>query len=111
MHEETRTDRHDDRCSRLDVFNCVANVQERLLKFDPKQYSALIQKPPTAPDLDQHLSLACPIDTVVDEIVLSPYADEAYVTMARASIAAADPATGNRVALSELSPLRYALGF
>lgn len=88
-----------------------AEEEVRLLQFDQAQYAGLIQTPPTVPELPQHVFLEWPVGSVVDEIVLSPYADEAFVTMARASIVAADPTMEGRVVLSELSPLRYAPGF
>ena len=72
---------------------------------------ALIQKPPSAPELAEHIFLEWDVDTVSDEIILRPYAEESYEERARADICAADPMMGRRVISSELHPRRYGPGF
>ena len=67
--------------------------------------------PPTVQDLDRHLFLPWQAAEVLDEIVLSPYAEEPYEQQAREAIATADPTLSSRVILSELNPRRYAPGF
>jgi hypothetical protein len=89
----------------------AAEREVRLLKFDQARCSALMQKPPTAPELPVHVLYDWPINSTVDQIVLSPYADEVYETQARAAIAAVDPTLASRVILSELNPRRYVPGF
>jgi hypothetical protein len=69
----------------------AAEREVRLLLANNQQYSALIQRPPAAPELPPHLHLDWPVGAAIEEIVLSPYADEPYEVRARAAIAAADP--------------------
>jgi hypothetical protein len=88
-----------------------AESEVRVLKVDDAQYGGLIQVPPAVPELPIHLHLDVVPSDLIEEIVLSPYADEAYEAHARAAIAAADPAVSNRVILSVLNPRRYAPGF
>lgn len=88
-----------------------AEREVRLLKVDNIQYNALIQRPPTAPELPEHMYLDWIVGDAIEEIVLSPYADEAYESRARAAIAAADPTLTVPVILSELNPRRYQPGF
>lgn len=51
------------------------------------------------------------LSDVVDEINVSPYADEAYESNARAAITAVEPSLVHRIKLSELHERRYAPNF
>jgi len=88
-----------------------AEQELRLLHWDNAQYLGLFNVPPSVSEVDPHLFLDWLPANVVEEIVLSPYADEPYEQRARAAIAAADPALDVPVSLSELNPRRYAPGF
>jgi hypothetical protein len=89
----------------------AAEREVRLLHWNDAQYLGLIDIPPSVPDLYPHLFLDWLPGDVIEEIVLSPYADEPYEERARAVIGAADPALAVPVILSELNPRRYAPGF
>jgi len=88
-----------------------AECEVRVLKVDDAQYGGLIQVPPVVPELPVHLHLDCVPPELIEDIVLSPYADEVYEARARTAIAAADPLMSSRVILSVLNPRRYAPGF
>jgi hypothetical protein len=83
----------------------------RLLKFDEGQYAALCPLPdPTRPvtELKEHLYLDWPAANVIEEIVLSPYSDQAYENLVKTFI---EPRLPGRVTLSVLSERRYAPHF
>jgi len=88
-----------------------AEHEVRLLKVDNAHFGALINKPPTTAELDDHLFLNWPAADAITEIVLSPYAEEPFEQRARAEIEAVDASLRDRVILSELNPRRYAPGF
>jgi hypothetical protein len=81
------------------------------LKFDDAHYGALANQSVTATDLDKYLFVNWPAADAIDEIVLSPYAEELFEQRARAAIEAADVSLRDRVILSVLNPRRHAPGF
>jgi len=90
-------------------FECEHEV--RLLKFDEAQYHALINVPPSAPELPPFVYVDWSLRDFVEDIFLSPYADEKFEQQALAAIGAIDPALLGRVSLSVLNPRRYSPGF
>jgi len=83
----------------------------RLLKFDKPHYDALVPKDASLPELDRHVYLDWVLSEVIDEIIISPYADVNYEDLVRHAIKAADSGLADRVKLSVLHERRYAPGF
>jgi hypothetical protein len=83
----------------------------RLLKFNEAHFKALVPKDASARELDEHIYLDWVLRDVIDEIIISPYADDEYEQRVRDDIKRADPILGGRVALSELHERRYAALF
>ena len=54
----------------------AAERELRLLKFDLVHYGALVPKDASVPELPDHIYVDCVLRDVIDEIVISPYADE-----------------------------------
>jgi len=81
----------------------AAESELRLLKSDDAQYGALVPKDASVPELEDHIFVDWAPDDAIDEIVLSPYADEKYEEAARAAIKATDPNLADRVVLSVLN--------
>jgi len=83
----------------------------RLLKFTEEHFKKLIPKDASIPDLKKHIHLKWALRDVIDEIVISPYADDEYEQRVREAIKTADPSLAGRVVLSELHERRYAALF
>jgi hypothetical protein len=98
------TDEMDSLLHKRHVF--AAESELRLLKFDVAQYGALVPKDPSVPELQEHIFVDWAPSDVIDEIALSPYADEKYEEAVRAAIDAADPNLADRVKLSVLNERR-----
>ncbi len=99
-----------------------AREQEvRVLVYDEARYIALTRHlndfdgEPAAPPADDEFPNNDEVDwllaDVVDEITVSPYADEAYESNARLAITAIEPSLVDRIKLSELHERRYAPNF
>jgi hypothetical protein len=85
----------------------AADHELRLLKFNEEHFKALIPKDASVRELDEHIYLDWVLRDVIDEIIISPYADDEYEQRVRDDIKTADPSLGCRVALSELHERRY----
>jgi hypothetical protein len=83
-----------------------AEHELRLLKFDQAHYGALVPKDASVSELPEYIFVDWVLSNVIDEIVLSPYADENYERLVRLAIGAADPGLAGRVVLSELHERR-----
>jgi hypothetical protein len=90
-------------------FHCENEL--RLLKVNDAHCTALFNGAPAVAELDEHLFLNWPAADVIEQIVLSPYAEEDFEQFARTVIEAADASLRDRVILSVLNPRRYAPGF
>jgi hypothetical protein len=88
-----------------------AEREVRLLKVNKQQFEGLVFQPSATAELPPHVFMKWPARSTVEEIVLSPYADQAYEDRSRAAIATIDAAPCDRVCLSILNPRRYAPGF
>jgi hypothetical protein len=75
----------------------AAESELRLLKFDVAHYNALVPKDASVPELPNHTYLNWVLSDVIDEIVVSPYADEDYEDWVRRAIGAKDPNLVDRV--------------
>ena len=92
-----------------------AHEQEvRLLKLDKSHCLALVEAitsddlaTSTPPELPEHIFLDWLPTTVIEKITISPYADEAYETRARNTIASIASYLVDRLELSVLSERRY----
>jgi hypothetical protein len=84
----------------------AAERELRLLKFDHTQFNALIPKDASVPELSEHIYVDWVLRDVIDEIVISPYADPNYENLVRIAINATDPDLADRVILSELNERR-----
>jgi hypothetical protein len=89
----------------------AAERELRLLKFDEVHFSALVPKHESVPELPEHIYLDWVLSDVIDEIIVSPYADVNFEYLVRRAINATDPNLGDRVALSVLHERRYPPGF
>ena len=83
-----------------------AEHELRLLKFDQAHYNALVPKDASVSELPEHICVDWVLSDMIDEIVVSPYADENYENLVRHDISAADPSLADRVVLSELHERR-----
>ena len=83
----------------------------RLLSYSDAQYFALaeaIRTQAQAPtDLPAHVFLNWPAATVVDKVLISPYADRAYEDRVRDQVTSVEPTLADKIALSVLSERRY----
>ena len=86
----------------------------RLLHYNEPQYLALAEAirtqapaPPDLPDLPAHVFLDWPAATVIDRVLISPYADRAYEERVRDQIASIEQSLATRIELSVLSERRY----
>jgi hypothetical protein len=84
----------------------AAERELRLLKYDKAHYNRLVPKDASASELRQHIYLDWVLGDVIDEIVVSPYADVNYDDLVRLAINATDPGLAKRVNLSELHERR-----
>jgi hypothetical protein len=89
----------------------AAERELRLLKFDEAHYNALVPKDASVSELPEHIYVDWVLNDVIDEIVVSPYADENYEDLVRHAIAAKDLNLADRVVLSVLHERRYPPGF
>jgi hypothetical protein len=89
----------------------AAEREFRLLKFDDAHFSALIPKDASVSELPEHISVDWVLSDVIDEIVISPYADESYEDWVRHAIRTMDPNLSDRVVLSEMHERRHPPGF
>lgn len=78
----------------------------RVLKYDQAHYGALVPKDASVSELPEHIFVDWVLSDVIDEIVVSPYADECYEHWVQRAIKAADPNLADRVVLSELHERR-----
>jgi hypothetical protein len=86
-----------------------AERELRLLRLNEAHYNALVPKDASVSELPGHIHLDdWVLSEVIDEIIVSPYADVNYEDMVRHAIKAADPSLVDRVKLSELHERRYA---
>jgi hypothetical protein len=83
----------------------AAERELRLLKFDEAHFGTLVLKDASVPELPEHIYLDWAISDVIDEIVVSPYADERYEILVRGAIDAY-PNLTDRVVLSVLNERR-----
>lgn len=87
----------------------------RFLKYDrghrDQLMNALINDSPPPPELSEHVYLGWPSNFVVESILISPYADEAYEEKVRAEIKLIDADFEKLLALSILSERRFAPQF
>jgi hypothetical protein len=100
-------------------FECEREV--RVLSFNQGHWHALawaltggdgFTLPPKRPlELPKHIPIDWPPLDVIDAIVISPYATEAYEQRVRAAVSAIDSAAIKLVELSVLSERRYAPNF
>jgi hypothetical protein len=103
------TDEMDSLLHKRDAF--AAERELRLLKFDEAHFNALVPKDASVPELPQHICVDWVLSDVIDEIIVSPYADVKYEDLVRHAINAKDPNLADRVVLSELHERRYQPGF
>jgi hypothetical protein len=80
------------------------------LKVDEAHYRALVPKDASVPELSEHIC-GLVLSDVIDEIIISPYADVNYEVLVRDAINAKDPNLADRVVLSVLHERRYPPGF
>ena len=85
----------------------AAERELRLLRFDQAQFHALIPRGARQPELGDHLEVDWVPSDVVEEIVISPYADVDYENEARQSVNAADSNLADRIRLSVLHERRH----
>jgi hypothetical protein len=87
----------------------------RLLSFNKDQYlsiaNAVRAQAPAPADLPEYVHLAWPVHAVVNRLLISPYADEAYEKRVRDQVAAIDSSLASKLELSVLSERRYAANF
>ena len=84
-----------------------AEQELRLLKFNEEHFKALIPKGASVAELDEHVYLDWVLRDVIDEIIISPYADDEYEQQVRDAIKTADPGLAGCVVLSELHERRF----
>ena len=89
----------------------AAERELRLLKFDEAHFSALVPKDASVSELAEHIYVDWVLSDVIDEIIVSPYADLNYEDSVRHAINAKDPNLADRVVLSVLHERRYPPGF
>ena len=89
----------------------AAERELRLLKFDEAHFSALVPKDASVSELPEHIYVDWVLSDVIDEIIVSPYADVNYEDLVRHAINAIDPNLANRVVLSVLHERRHPPGF
>jgi hypothetical protein len=68
----------------------AAERELRLLKFDQEHFNVLVPKDGSVPELLKHIYLDWVLSDVIDEIIISPYADVNYEDLARQAIHATD---------------------
>jgi hypothetical protein len=103
------TDRMDPLLHKRHGFACEREL--RLLKFDEAHFSALVPKDASVSELPEHIYLDWVLSDVIEEIIVSPYADVSYEDLVRHAINTTDASLAGRVALSVLHDRRYPPGF
>jgi hypothetical protein len=83
----------------------------RLLKFDEAHFKALGPKDASVSELPEHIYVDWVLSDVIDQIFISPYADENYEDLVRHAIGSKDQNLADRVVLSVLHERRYPAGF
>ena len=71
----------------------------------------LVPKDASVSELPEHIYVDWVLSDVIDEIIVSPYADVNYEDLVRHAINAIDPNLADRVVLSVLHERRYPPGF
>jgi hypothetical protein len=89
----------------------TAERELRLLKFDEAHNKALAPKDASVSELPEHIYVDWVLSDVIEEIVISPYADESYEDWVRRAIGVKDPNLSDRVMLSVMHERRYPPGF
>jgi hypothetical protein len=89
----------------------AAEHELRLLKFNKAHFSALVPKDASVPELSEHIYVDWVLSDVIDEIIISPYADVNYEDLVLDAINAKDPNLADRVVLSELHERLYPPNF
>jgi len=89
----------------------AAERELRLLKFDEAHFSALVPKDASVSALPEHIYVDWILGDVIDEIIVSPYADVNYEDLVRHAINAINPKLAKRVVLSVLHERRHPPGF
>ena len=89
----------------------AAERELRLLKFDEAHFGALVPKDASVSELPEHMYVDWALSDVIDEIIVSPYADVNYEDLVCQAIKAQDPNLADRVALSVLHERRYPANF
>lgn len=77
------------------------------MKVDEAHYSELIPKDAPVSELSEHIYVDWVLSDVIDEIIISPYADVNYEDLVRHAINAKDPNLADRVVLSALHERQY----
>ena len=80
----------------------VAEHELRLLKFNDAHFRALVPKDASVSELSEHIYVDWVLSDVIDEIIISPYAEKNYEDLVHEAINAKDPNLADRVVLSEL---------
>ena len=80
----------------------AAEHELRLLKFDEAHFSALVPKNASVSELSEHIYVDWVLSDVIDEIIISPYAEVNYEDLVRDALNAKDPNLADRVVLSAL---------
>jgi hypothetical protein len=83
----------------------AAEHELRLLKFDEAHFGALVPKDASVSELPEYIYVDWVLSDVVEEIIISPYADVNYEDSVHHAINAANPTLA--VVLSELHDRRY----
>ena len=89
----------------------AAERELRLLKFDEAHFKLLVPSDASVSELPEHIYLDWALSDVVDEIIISPYADVNYEDLVRHAIKAMDPSLADRVTLSVLHERRCPANF
>lgn len=84
----------------------AAEKELRVLRFDQDHFNAQIPKGASVPELPEHFTLEWDVGSVIERIVISPYADERYESLVRVAIGAIDQKLAARIDLSELHERR-----
>lgn len=80
----------------------AAEHELRLLKVDEAHYRALVQKDASVSELSEHICVDWVLSDVIDQIIISPYAEKNYEDLVHEAINAKYPNLADRVVLSEL---------
>jgi hypothetical protein len=103
------TDKLDPLMHKRDVFDTEQEL--RLLRFDEMHFDAQAPKGATVHELPEHVPVGWVLSDVVEEIVISPYADETYEDLVRHALNALDTNLADRVVLSELHERKHPPNF